>query len=226
MTGNLVTGNLAWAEATLGHRFADAALVERALTHKSLGADNYERLEFLGDRILGAVIASWLFDRHTSESEGQLTRRFATLVSRETCAQVARALGVPAHVRLGSQARADGGTDSDNILGDVVEALIGALYVDGGVAPAEAFIQRAWQSRVGSAERVLKHPKSSLQEWAAAHGARDPVYELVRRFGPHHAPRFRVKLTVDPHPAVEAEGASKQEAETEAARSLLEVVGG
>ncbi|QMW23630.1 ribonuclease III [Sandaracinobacteroides saxicola] len=215
---------LAWAETRLGHRFADTSLLDRALTHKSLGGINYERLEFLGDRVLGAVMAAWLYQRFPDESEGQLTRRFATLVSRETCATVARALDVPAYVRLGTQARADGGSDSDNILGDVVEALIGALYCDAGVSVAERFILSAWATLVSAAAGPAKHPKSAIQEWAAAHGARDPLYELLGRFGPHHAPRFRVRLTVSPHPPVEAEGGSKQDAETEAARALMQQV--
>lgn len=215
-----------WAVEVLGHHFSDCSLLERALTHKSLGASNYERLEFLGDRILGGIIAHWLFERFPNDSEGGLTRRYASLVSRETCAIVARQLGVARHVRLGLQARTDGGADSDNILGDVVEALIGALLLDGGLDVARAFVQRAWDPLLTQDQRASKHPKSAVQEWAAAKGARTPLYELVRRFGPHHQPRFLVRLTVEPHEAIEAEGASKQEAETRAAEAFLERVNG
>ncbi len=214
-----------WAAEKLGHRFADPALLHQALTHKSLGAPNYERLEFLGDRVLGYATAAWLYERFPTESEGQLNHRFTRIVSGEMCARVARSLGVPAQLRLGAQARMDGGVDSDNILGDVMEALVGAVFRDAGVEAATSLICRAWMPLIDEAAETVKHPKSALQEWAASSGARGPVYELIRRFGPHHAPRFRVRLTVAPHAPVEAEGGSKQDAETEAARALLQAVG-
>lgn len=212
----------AWSQDILGHAFADPSLLARALTHRSVGPDNNERLEFLGDRVLGLAIAEHLFRNHPQEPEGQLNRRFQLLVSRETCAAVARDLGVPAHVRLQAQARADGGLESDNILGDSLEAIIGAIFLDAGPAAATAFVLRAFGPRLGHDAKVLKHPKSALQEWALARNGSSPSYELVKRSGPHHAPRFRVRLTVGDLPAVEALGGSKQEAETEAARLFLE----
>ncbi|MCS6987706.1 MAG: ribonuclease III [Sphingomonadaceae bacterium] len=211
-----------WCRERLGHDFRDLGLVEQALTHRSLGVPNYERLEFLGDRVLGFVIAAHLYVRYPCEGEGELTRRFHQLVSRQTCAAIARRLGVPEVVRLNAQARADGGADSDNILGDVVEALIGALFVDGGEACARAFIHHAWASRMGEAPQGLKHPKSALQEWALARGLGMPTYTLVARSGPHHAPKFLVRLELAQHPPIEATGSSKQDAETEAARQFLE----
>jgi len=215
-----------WARERLGVELSDSKLLERALTHKSLGAVNYERLEFLGDRVLGGIVAAWLYESFPDEPEGKLTRRFAKLVSRETCAAVARTLGIPQQVRLGVQARSDGGTNSENILGDVMEALIGAIWLDQGDAVARAFVRRCWESQLSFAGAAPKHPKSAVQEWAAAKGLRDPAYVLLRRSGPHHAPQFHVELTVAPHPPVEASGASKQEAETEAARLFLENVNG
>ncbi|MFQ3666540.1 MAG: ribonuclease III [Sphingomonadaceae bacterium] len=210
-----------WSRDVLGHTFADPSLLERALTHRSLGPDNFERLEFLGDRVLGMVIAGHLFRAFPQEPEGGLTRRFHRLVSRETCAQVARSLGVPERVRLNVQARSDGGADSENILGDVMEALIGAVWADAGEEAATALVLRAWGDRLRGSADAVKHPKSQLQEWALARNLSPPSYELVKRTGPHHMPRFQVRLTVGDLPPVEASGSSKQEAETEAARLLL-----
>jgi ribonuclease-3 len=210
-----------WAESALGHAFADPALLRRALTHRSLGGENYERLEFLGDRVLGRVMAAWLFDAHPDEPEGRLNQRMSRLVSRETCAAVARRLGVPAHLRLGVQAKSDGGFDSDNILGDAMEALIGAIWLEAGDAATEALVRRMWAPLFDAADAPAKHPKSALQEWAAARMLPEPVYEMLKRSGPHHQPRFRVRLSVGGLGPVEAVGASKQEAETEAARRFL-----
>lgn len=212
---------LDWAEEALGHRFAEATLLRRALTHRSHGGEDYERLEFLGDRVLGCVMADWLFERFASEPEGRLTRRFATLVSRETCAEVARALGLGTKLRLGLQARTDGGARSGNILGDAVEALIGALWLDGGLEAARRFVRAAWEPHIAGLARAPKHPKSALQEWAASTNAGEPAYELVARTGLHHAPTFRVRVTLRGRDPVEAEGSSKQEAETEAAKAML-----
>jgi ribonuclease-3 len=214
-----------WALAALGRRFRDPDLLARALRHKSAGADNYERLEFLGDRVLGLVVAEWLVHAFPAEPEGKLTRRFHQLVSRESCAAVARRIGVPEMVELGSQARSDGGANSDNILGDVMEALIGAVYLDQGEAAARTLVRSLWDD-AGSAAEAPKHPKMRLQEWAAAKTLKTPVYRLVARTGPHHSPRFRVELTVAPFPPVEAEGSSKQDAETRAARNFLEAHAG
>jgi ribonuclease-3 len=211
-----------WAKAALGVTFRDPGLLARAVTHKSVGPDNYERLEFLGDRVLGAVMADWVHAAFPTEPEGKLTRRFHSLVSRESCARVARRIGVPKVVRLGQQARADGGANSDNILGDVMEALIGAVYLDGGMDAARAMIRTLWDSEVSSTAEAPKHPKMRLQEWAAAHGLKAPVYTLLGRTGPHHSPRFRVELSIDILPSVEAEGSSKQDAETAAASLFLD----
>ncbi|MEA3033287.1 MAG: ribonuclease [Sphingomonadales bacterium] len=212
----------AWLAETLGTTPADAALFERALTHSSHGEENYERLEFLGDRVLGLVVATWLYEVFPDEPEGKLSRRFNALVARETCAEVARELGLAARLRLGKQARDDGAWDSDNVLGDVVEALIGALYLDSGFDAADAFVRRAWADRVSSRDRAPKHPKSALQEWAAANDRKPPEYRLAGRTGPHHAPRFVVEVAIRGVGEASAEGASKQEAETAAAAKLLE----
>jgi len=211
----------AWIEQALGHRPRDPALFVRALTHGSYSANHYERLEFLGDRVLGLAAAAWVYELFPSEPEGNLSRRLNAIVSRETCAEVAREIGVGPNIILGKQARDDGAVQSDNVLGDVVEALIGALYLEAGLPAAEAFIRRAWASHATTAQ-APRHPKSALQEWAAAKNCKAPVYTMGARTGPHHAPRFTVTVTIPNKAEATAEGASKQEAETAAAKALLE----
>ena len=211
-----------WLEKTLGHFPKDMALFTRALTHSSRGEDHYERLEYLGDRVLGLATATWLYELFPDEPEGKLSRRLNALVSGETCAEIARELGLADHIRLGKQARDDGAADSDNVLGDIVESLIGALYLEAGLDAATAFIRRAWSDRVNTHDKAPKHPKSALQEWAAANDKRPPTYELTDRSGPHHAPKFVVEVEIRNVGSASAEGLSKQEAETEAARALLE----
>ena len=197
-----------------------------ALTHGSLGeSTNYERLEFLGDRVLGHVMARTLYDKHPDEPEGFLSRRYNVLVARETCADIGRELGVPAIVRLGKQAREDHANMSENVLGDVVEALLGAIYIDSGLDYAEAFIKLHWKPFIEGQKKAPVHPKSALQELAAARNLGTPRYETLGRAGPPHAPRFRVQVTLGRHGEAEAEGSSKQEAETAAAAALLEKLG-
>jgi ribonuclease-3 len=210
-----------WIGETFGRRPGDLAAYERALTHGSQAAANYERLEFLGDRVLGLMIAEWLYERFPDEPEGALSRRLNALVTGAVCAEVARDLGIAPHLRLGKQAREDGAADSDNVLGDVMEALIGAFYLDAGLEPTRAFIRRAWASRIEAHLHAPKHPKSALQEWAAAHSRKPPEYSVVDRSGPNHAPRFTVKVTIPKLDHATAEGTSKQEAETAAAAALL-----
>ena len=209
---------------SLGREPREAKLFERAVTHGSHGRDTYERLEFLGDRVLGLVVASWLYERFPSEPEGKMSRRYNALVARESCAEVGRALDLPRHIRLGKQAREDNAGLSDNVIGDVVEAIIGALFLDGGLEPAQDFVRSQWASFLEGQQRAPVHPKSGLQERAAEKKLGVPLYELVSRFGPHHSPRFRVKVSLGRHGEAEAEGDSKQEAETAAAAALLEKI--
>ncbi|MFS0736577.1 ribonuclease III [Sphingomonas sp. 1P06PA] len=211
-----------WLAGVLGHRPADAAPYARALTHASTGIANYERLEFLGDRVLGLIAAEWLFELFPEEPEGALSRRINALVSRESCAQVGREIGVQRQLKLGKQARDDGAQHSDNVVGDAVEALLGALYLDAGLAGARDFVRRHWAGLVDGQRLAPRHPKSALQEWAAANRCRPPVYVMAGRAGPHHQPTFRVTVEIPGRAAAEAEGNSKQEAETAAARALLE----
>lgn len=217
-----MTGRADWLAAALGHSPVELALYDRALTHASRSADSYERLEFLGDRVLGLIVAEWLYALFPDEPEGALSRRLNTLVTGPVCAAVAREIGVPDHLLLGKQARDDGAADSDNVLGDVVEALIGALYLEAGWDPARDFVRRAWAGRVTGHAPAPRHPKSALQEWAAAHRRQPPSYEVVDRSGPQHAPRFTVRARIGRFAEADGTGPSKQEAETDAARLLLE----
>lgn len=212
----------AWLEQALGHAPHDLGLFERAITHGSASRESYERLEFLGDRVLGLTIARWLYERFPHEPEGQMSRRYNVLVARETCAEIGREIGVPAQIRLGKQAREDGAIGSDNVVGDVVEALLGALLLDGGLERADTLIRRLWSPYLDSQKRAPQHPKSRLQEYAAAKGHRPPTYELVGRLGPHHSPTFKVRVNVGGLGEAEADGASKQDAETAAAAALME----
>lgn len=196
-------------------------LYTRALTHGSHDAADYQRLEFLGDRVLNLCVAELLYHRYVAEAEGSLAKRHAALVSGATCADVARSIGVVPFLRLGKQARDDGAAQSDNVLGDVTEALIGALYLDHGLPAASAFIERHWLPRADTAT-APRHPKSALQEWAAEHRRKPPVYELVERSGSDHAPRFTVRVTVPLAGCADGSGLSKQEAQTAAAAALLE----
>jgi ribonuclease-3 len=206
----------------LGGEPREPKLFVRALTHGSHGRDTYERLEFLGDRVLGLVIANWLYQRFPNEPEGKMSRRYNALVARETCADVGRALDLPRFVRLGKQAREDHAGMSENVIGDVVEAMIGAIFLEGGLERADAFVKANWGPFLEGQRKAPEHPKSALQEIAAEKQLGVPLYELLARFGPHHAPRFRVKVSVGGYGEAEAEGASKQDAETAAAAALLE----
>jgi ribonuclease-3 len=217
-----VTDVTAFVRDKLDHEPKDPKLFEVALTHKSVGkGDDYERLEFLGDRVLGWVIARALYERHPNEPEGYLSRRYNVLVARETCAEIGRELGIPALVRLGKQAREDRASESENVVGDVVEALIGALLLDGGIEVAERFVLHIWEPHLAGQRKAPQHPKSALQELAAARECKPPIYEVVSRTGAHHAPKFTIRVSVAGLGEATAEGTSKQEAETEAATALL-----
>ena len=212
--------------AGIGFAAKDEALWTEALTHGSTGdARDYQRLEFLGDRVLGLTIAEWLFDQQGEAREGVLAQRLNALVSKGACAKVARGIGVPEHVRLGRQARDDGAADSDNILGDVMESLLGAQLRAAGFEQSRALVRKLWTEAVEGDAGRAKHPKSALQEWAAGNRRRPPEYTLVDRSGPDHAARFTVRVSVKNVGEAEATASSKQEAETAAAKAFMEQYG-
>lgn len=219
----------AWLEAQGFAPTRDGPWVE-ALTHGSFNgsgpadAADYQRLEFLGDRVLGLSVAAWLF-RAGDAPEGRLSQRLNALVSGATCARIARTIGLPQHIRLGKQARDDGGADSDKILGDVMEALIGACFIEHGFDAAQALIYRLWAKELEGDEGKAKHPKSALQEWAAGNRRMAPLYEVIDRSGPDHAARFTVRVTVRNVGSAEATATSKSEAEKLAAKAFIERFG-
>jgi ribonuclease III len=210
-----------WSHTALQHSFEDDSLLLAALTHGSATGQSYERLEFLGDRVLGLVIAEWLYADFPKESEGVLNRRMSDLVRREACAAVAREIGVLPHIRLERAARAAGVQHSDNVLGDVCEALIAALYLDGGMTAARRFIRAQWNQMMAGTALAGKDPKSALQEWAQGRGLPLPNYTLLGQSGPDHAPSFNVEVTLPGLPPVMAAAPSKQEAQKRAAADML-----
>jgi ribonuclease-3 len=223
--GRLLSDLGDWLAGVFGRRPRDLAPYERALTHGSQAKANYERLEFLGDRVLGLIVAEWLYELFATDPEGSLSKRLNALVTGPVCAEVARELGVRAHLKLGKQARDDGASDSDNVLGDVMEALIGAWYQEAGLDAVRAFVRGAWGDRVQAGAKAPQHPKSALQEWAAAHNRKPPEYTIVERTGPGHAPKFTMLVSIGKLAEATATGSSKQEAETAAAKALLEKLG-
>lgn len=215
----------AFLAAIAGQPPIDEALWVEALTHGSMGAArDYQRLEFLGDRVLGMAMAEWLFKLDTGD-EGKLSQRLNALVSRNTCARIARQIGLGPHIRLGKQARDDGGQDSDNILGDVMEALIGASFVTQGFEETAGMVRRLWADVVAGQAGKAKHPKSALQEWAAGNRRRVPEYRLIERSGPDHAARFTVAVAIKGVGECEATGSSLREAETLAAEAFMKRYG-
>jgi len=211
--------------AEAGFVVATEGLWVEALTHGSTGEPrDYDRLEFLGDRVLGLSVADWLY-HHNDGQEGTLAQRLNALVSGQSCAAVARQIGVPAHVRLGKQARDDGASDSDNVLGDIMEALLGAAFIDMGFVATCALVRQFWGDVLAGEAGRAKHPKSALQEWAAGNQRKPPEYTVTDRSGPDHAARFTVRVEVLKVGAVEATANSKREAEAAAAALFMETYG-
>jgi ribonuclease III len=221
----------------IGYDFARPEILKEALTHPSVlgsvqargrhrprdgSVRSYERLEFLGDRVLGLVIADLLWRRFESEGEGHLTRRLTHLVRREALVRVAGLIGLGAHLILSRTARESGTAGNPAVLADVCEALIAAIYLDGGFEAATAFVRRFWEPLIDEMNEPPTDPKTALQEWAQARGLALPTYELVRSSGPHHALRFTVAASVAEGHRATATASSKRLAETRAAETLLE----
>ena len=215
-------------EDRIGYRFKDGALRDCALTHISAlkGARNragsYQRLEFLGDHVLGLVISDGLFRSFPKADEGELSRRLADLVRKETCADIARDIELGAAILLGSSEANAGGRKRPAILADVCEALIGAVYLDGGYPAAAALVERLWQVRMQATAQPLRDPKTVLQEWAQGKGLPTPVYREIERTGPHHDPQFRVAVDLPGLAPAEGVGGSKRAAEKVAASVMIE----
>ncbi|MGE0715981.1 MAG: ribonuclease III [Alphaproteobacteria bacterium] len=210
----------------VGHHFADRRLLHEALLHPSAaqGGPSYERLEFLGDRVLGLVVAEILWRRFPAEPEGLLARRYAGHVRRETLAEIARGIDLGRYVLLARGEEEEGGRAKEGTLADCLEAVIGAIYLDGGLEAAAAFIRRHWDQRI-AARTPPREPKTALQEWAQGRGLPLPRYETLASEGPDHAPAFTVSVTIEGRPPATATGNSKRTAERAAAAALLAEVG-
>jgi len=214
-------------ETALGQHFSDSGLLREALTHASAKtASSNERLEFLGDRVLGLVIAETLIDRHPEESEGRLAPRLNALVSRETCAAIAARLGLGEHLVMARAEAQSGGRRKPALLANAMEAIIAAIYLDAGMEASRVFILTHWAHLFEAQTNAPVDPKTALQEWAQARGRALPLYETIAQDGPDHAPRFTVRVTLDTGQNAEAVAASKRTAERESARLLLTSIEG
>ncbi|QPF94672.1 ribonuclease III [Bradyrhizobium commune] len=215
-------------EARIGHGFADPNLLMQAITHVSAlksgrkRGDSYQRLEFLGDHVLGLVVSDMLYHAFPNADEGELSKRLAELVRKESCADVAKSLGLLDDIKLGSVGPAADGRLRKSILGDICEAVIGAIFLDGGHAAASEFVKRNWTERMHKPRRPLRDPKTVLQEWAQGKGLPTPVYREVERTGPHHDPQFRVAVDLPGLAPAEGIGGSKRAAEKVAASVMIE----
>jgi len=213
--------------AKLGHVFHDPSMLRAALTHPSLSgakarmtSSAYERLEFLGDRVLGLIIAHWLYELYPQAEEGELAKRHASLVNRDILKDIAHAIHLEEHLLLASGGEANAPRKNLAALSDATEGVIGALYLDGGLAVAEQFIKRYWETVIKTVVTPAD-PKTALQEFVQGRGWPLPVYKIVERTGPPHAPRFKIEVQVKGHPPMLAEGGSKREAEKVAAQLML-----
>lgn len=224
-----LSADLVAFQRRLGHDFADPALLIRALTHGSLSSatrpDN-QRLEFLGDRVLGLTIAEALLRADRGATEGQLAPRLNALVRGETCADIARQIGLGEVLKLGRSEMMTGGRRKDALLGDAMEAVIAAVYLDAGFESARAMILRLWGDRIAGAEAAAFNAKTALQEWAQAQGMAPPRYQIAERSGPDHAPLFRITVTLDDGRQADASGTgTKRSIEQAAAQAMLDLIG-
>jgi ribonuclease-3 len=219
-----LSADLAAFAARIGHDFRRPELLVRAVTHASISTpsrpDN-QRLEFLGDRVLGLVMAEALLAADKGASEGQLAPRFNTLVRKETCADVAREIALGEVLKLGRSEMMSGGRRKEALLGDAMEAVIAAIYLDGGFGAARAAILKLWGDRIGRVKADARDAKTALQEWAQARGLPPPVYRELTREGPDHQPVFTVEARLETGEAETAKAGAKRQAEQAAAKALL-----
>jgi ribonuclease-3 len=211
-------------QGRLGYRFVRPALLTQAVTHASMSSanrDDNQRLEFLGDRVLGLVMAEALFGQDTGATEGQLAPRFNALVRKETCADVAREIDIGAVLRLGRSEMLSGGRRKQALLGDAIEAVIAAVYLDAGFEAAQSLVLRLWGKRLSQVEEDARDAKTALQEWAQARGLTPPTYTETARTGPDHAPVFTITASLDTGETQSASAGSKRQAEQAAAKALL-----
>lgn len=212
-------------EKVIGYKFTDQHLLERALTHSSTNDDyNYQRLEFLGDRVLGLVMAHALFEEFRGENEGGLAKRHTVLVQGTTCAIIGQTHNIGDYIIFSSSERDAGGHMNENIIADVVESLLAAIYIDGGYDAAKNVILQLWGDNIKTLETAPQDAKTELQEWVQARGLALPHYEVIDKSGPDHAPIFIVQVNVDGADPVTAEGSSRRQTEKLAAQKILKIV--
>jgi ribonuclease III len=215
-------------EERIGHKFADANLLVTAMTHVSAlkpsrkRGESYQRLEFLGDHVLGLIVSDMLYRSFPNADEGEMSKRLADLVRKESCADVAKSLGLADDIKLGAVGAGAGARLRKSVLGDICEAVIGAVYLDGGYQAASEFVERNWTERMKKPRQPLRDPKTVLQEWAQGKGLPTPVYREVERTGPHHDPQFRVAVDLPGLAPAEGVGGSKRAAEKVAASVMIE----
>ena len=213
-------------EVRLGYKFTDQLLLRLALTHASMGGkDDYERLEFLGDRVLGLIVAERLYALYPNEPEGDLSKRHTALVRGETMAKAARTLDIGAAMLISESEKISGGQNNTNILSDVMEAVIGAVYLDGGLDDARKILMPLLESDLKAMQAPPRDPKTTLQEWSQAQGLGLPEYTTVARQGPYHAPDFTITVTIAGHDPITAKGPSKRAAEKAAAQAMMDRLG-
>ena len=215
-------------EQRLGYEFSNLSLLVEALTHSSIASDfrkDNQRLEFLGDRVLGLVMAEALLEIDQTAPEGTLAPRFNALVRKETCAEVARQIGLGGVLKIGRSEMLSGGRRKDALLGDGMEAVIAAIYKDAGFEIAKTIIIKLWGDRIKNVKVDARDAKTMLQEWAQARGQNPPNYEVISRSGPDHAPDFLVKVILASGETSEAMAGSKRQAEQMAAKALLQKIG-
>src|SRR5262245_17258565 len=220
--------NLTSLEGILGHCFSDRSLLMRALSHASIGSDSNERLEFLGDRVLGLIVAERLYSDHPDETEGGLAVRLNRLVKRETCAKVAEAAGLASYLIMAPAEAASGGRKKGAILSGACEALIAALYLDGGLEAARNFVMNYWRDAFLTMVPELRDAKTALQEWAQSGVLKEkvqPVYVVTDRSGPDHAPSFSIEVRIPGYAPQRGLGLTKRDAEQDAATRLLQRLG-
>lgn len=220
------TDPLSRVEDRISHRFTDRSLLEQALTHASAlnnaqTGGSYQRLEFLGDRVLGLAVATMLHRNFPRADEGELARRLNHMVKRETCAEIAQDLKLGDAMRISQSEAQTGGRQKTALLADICEAVIAAIYLDAGMATAEDFVRRQWEPRMLTFSGPLRDAKTTLQEWAQARSLPAPTYDVVDRSGPDHAPVFIVAVHVERHAPAEGSGSSKRIAEQAAAEAML-----
>src|SRR5258707_4886172 len=220
----------AWAaaiEVRIGHKFGDPNLLATAFTHVSAlkparnRAESYQRLEFLGDHVLGLIVSDMLYRAFPNADEGELSKRLADLVRKESCADVAKSLGLVDDIKLGQVGASASARLRKSVLGDICEAVIGAIFLDGGYGAAAQFVERNWTERMRKLRRPPRDPKTVLQEWAQSKGMPTPVYREVERTGPHHDPQFRVALELPGLAPADGLGGNKPAPDKDSASGMI-----